>query len=369
MAEKRHWKSSAGLSTLGTLEEPANADARRRIAAPIVAILLLLAVLWLALRPGSETLDVYRAVSDIEIADPALLSCIRETAETHGWTEAGQFTSLRCNNPTGGGIERLEGIEHFVVLRELNLAFNILEDVSALASLARLTDLQLSHNRIRSLPVIASATSLKRLELNHNQIDSLAWLTAEHFLVLEYLSIAHNRIGDATPLRVLTDLRELDIRSNRLRELGSVLELRKLDVLDVGGNYVSDLAGIDALGALRHARRADSLCVVRRLFLDRNELSEISGVQALHELEQLGVGYNPITSISSLSELLRLRRLDLRYTAIDDLEPLLTLGDIEQLDVSGISGLDCAAIDKAIKEFGASAVLFDQDCPANSPDD
>src|SRR5210317_1953087 len=140
MAEKRHWKSSAGLSTLGTLEEPANAGVRRRMATPIVAMLLLLVVLWLALRPDSETLDVYRTIAEIEIADPALRSCIRETAETHGWTEAGQFTGLRCNNPTGGGIERLEGIEHFVVLRQLNLAFNNIEDVSALASLSRLTD-------------------------------------------------------------------------------------------------------------------------------------------------------------------------------------------------------------------------------------
>jgi len=357
MADKRHWKSSAGLSTLGTLEEPPNASARRRVAAPIVFVLLIVAVLWLALRPESDTLDVYRSISEIEIADPALRSCVRLTAEMHGWTEAGQFTSLRCNNPTGGGIERLDGIEHFVVLRELNLAFNDIKDVSALASLPRLTDLQLSHNQINNLPIFAAATSLKRLELNHNQIDSLSWLTAEHFLVLENLSVAHNRIADAGPLRVLTGLRELDFRSNRLRELGAILELGNLDMLDVGGNYISDLKGIEALGGLR------------RLFLDKNRLADLSGVQALRDLERLDVGYNPITSIDSLTGLLRLRRLDLRYTAIEKLDPLLTLGDIEQVDLSGIAGLDCAAISKAIEEFEASAVFFDQDCPAPGSDD
>jgi Leucine-rich repeat (LRR) protein len=352
MAEKRQRKSDAGLGTLGKLDMPTNSAARRRVAMPVISAIIILAFLWVAFRPESDTLDVYRTVAEIDIADPALQRCIRNTAESHGWNEAGQFSSLRCNNPTGGGIQRLDGIEHFVVLRDLDLAFNSITDVSALARLPRLTDLQLSHNRISNLPIFQSAPSLKRLELNYNQIDSLDWLTSEHFLVLEGLSIAHNRIEDAGPLRALSGLRELNIRSNRLLELGSILELGNLDMLDAGGNRIRDVTGIDALSALR------------RLFLDKNQLVHTDAMQTLRDLEQLDIGYNPITSIEALGGLSRLQRLDLRYTAIEELDSLLSLGDLEQLDLYGTAGLDCNAIAKAIKEFGKSAVLFDQECPA-----
>lgn len=351
MSEKQKPDGGPILGTLKNIQPPPNVAARRKIARPVVIVLMILAGLWLVLKPDSSKLDVYRTIEEIQFADPALESCVRIVAEETGWTNAGQFTSLQCNNPTGHGIKNLDGIEHFVVLRDLNLAFNEITDVSKLAGLHRLTQLELSHNRIGTMPVFGSAATLRRLELNHNRLESLDWLTSEHFLILESLSVAHNRISSAEPLAVLTGLRELDLRSNRISDLSPLLQLVNLNMLDVGGNLLDDIG------------RIDSLTKLRRLFLDKNQLESIGEVVSLELLEQLDIGYNPLQSIDGVSRLFTLQRLDLRHTGISHLDDIYSLGDIEQLELSGNPGLDCGSILKAVQEFGASAVHFDQSCP------
>lgn len=350
MADSHEHNDEPKLASLRPIATPENVSERRRLARPIIVIMLAIAGAWLLLRPASNQLDVYRTISDIEFADQALADCIRKTADAHEWNDVGHFTSLRCNHPTGGGIRKLDGIEHFVVLSDVNLAFNEITDVSPLAELPHLHAVELGHNHIPSLPQFASADSLVSLELSYNRLDSMAWLTSLRFPILEILAVAHNRIADAAPLASLENLRELNVRSNRIQDLTPVWQLGQLDMLDAGGNHVSDISRIDALPKLR------------RLFLDKNRISSIDSLRALENLEQLDIGYNPLNSISELSTLVRLRRLDLRHTGLRDLDKIFALGEIEHLDLSGNPELACAAIQQAVLEFGEEAVLFDQSC-------
>ena len=57
-----------------------------------------------------------------------------------------------------------------------------------------------------------------------------------------------------------------------------------------------------------------------------------------------------------------MQRLDLRHTGIRDLDKIFELADIEHLEIAGNPDLGCAAIEQAVQEFGAGAVLFDQEC-------
>jgi hypothetical protein len=199
MNDKQEPKNSPNLGPIGNLEPPANAAARRKLVQPIIIALLIGLVIWLAMRSDDDQLDVYRSISDITFADPALESCVKSVAQRNAWTNVGRFVSLRCNNPTGKGIKQLGGIEHFVVLKELNLAFNEISDISLLSELPHLEQLELSHNRISAIPEFVAPGAIAQFSISHNAIESIDANTFKRFSALTSLSIAHNRLSSRSP--------------------------------------------------------------------------------------------------------------------------------------------------------------------------
>ena len=329
---------------------------RPRLLKPAIIVLAVATLLLFLLRPETHRLDVYRTLSELDIPDAALAACIRTTAEANEWPDAGHFTSLHCNNPDGEGIERLDGLEHFVVLRELNLAFNRISDASAVAGLPHLVSLDMSHNRLEALPALVSAANLKTLELNYNRIASLDWMAAHYFPELERIELAHNGLVSLDGLPELPALRELVVRNNRIAQVGDLSGYAELHMLDLGGNRIDELSGIAGLQGLR------------RLFIDRNSLTSLDGLAGLQNLEVLDTSFNRVESIEVLSTLYGLRRLSLRDTGIPDLDGILALGDVEMLDISGNPDLGCDAVATAIAEYGATAVHADARCGAGDPD-
>lgn len=358
MSNQKKPPAEPRLAMLGNVPPPPDPGSRRLVK-PALVLMIAIAAVWLVFRPESNKLDVYLHIADLQISDPALDSCIRETGAKRGWLDVGQFTSLRCNHPSGGGIERLDGLEHFVVLTDLNLAFNRIGDAAPLADLPHLESLELSHNDLQALPVFSSASDLVRVELNYNRLTSLEWLNIQGFGSLQVLSASHNRISDIQPLIRLPALRELSLRSNEIHDLDSIYSLDRLDLLDVGDNFVESVSDIGRLQSLR------------RLFLDRNRISSLDGLQSLPNLERLDVGYNRLDSVGELAEQSRLQRLSLRHTDISDLSGVLALGDLEFLDISDNPDLDCRAILSAVEEYSSESVVFDQGCgavPATRPE-
>lgn len=338
------------LATLAHIEIPSG---RPWLGLAIICLALLVAsaVLFFLVRAKQGKLDVYKTLAELHFADPALEECVRSTGEANGWSQVGLFTSLHCNNPSGGAIQSLGGLEHLVELTDVNLAFNEIADIRPLARLPRLTTVDLSHNRIERLPVLHSSPSIKRLELNHNSLDSLKWLSSQHFPQLDTLSVANNQIADVAAVASLDRLRELNIRDNRIAELGPVGQLKELVMLDAGGNLFSDLF---ALGGLKE---------LRRLFLDGNQISSLEGLGSLQQLEELDLSGNPIHSAGPLAELYRLQRLSMNYTGISRLDDILSLGDLEVLEISDNPELECEAIAAAVQEYGAAAIISNKDCP------
>ena len=321
-----------------------------------VAVVLLAVFLGFAAlkRMIPEQVRVYDKVSTLAFADPVLAECVRAEARANDWSDIGHFVSLRCNNPHGKGIRDLAGIEQLPRLRDIDLAFNRLEDVSVLAVLEHLRSVELSHNRIEDLHGFSFNPNLVRLQLNYNRLHSLDWLATHHAAHLESFAAAHNTIEDLGAIRQLDELRELNVRGNAIGDLGPVFELVNLEYLDAGGNQVDDVTGIERLADLR------------RLFIDGNRLKRIDEFAGLSKLEELDLADNPLQSVEPLAGLTHLERLGLERTGIEDLDVVLNLGDLEMLRVAGNPDLPCDVVAGAVAEYGERAVRRDTRC-ANLP--
>jgi internalin A len=89
------------------------------------------------------------------------------------------------------------------------------------------------------------------------------------------------------------------------------------------------------------------------LHLNKNQITDITGLSALTNLTELNLGSNQITDITSLSGLTNLTELSLEYNQITDITSLsalpnltsLGLGDNQITDITSLSGLISCPID------------------------
>lgn len=103
--------------------------------------------------------------TDFRVADPHLQQCIDQHIEDKQITRAIQLERLICRH---AGIARLDGIETFAGLQELDLSENALHSAAPLARLSRLTWVNLANNQLTSAAPLLSLLRLTDLDLTGN---------------------------------------------------------------------------------------------------------------------------------------------------------------------------------------------------------
>ena len=104
--------------------------------------------------------------TDYRLADAALETCIEQTVRDKRITSAEDLNLLVC---TSAGIATLEGLGTFAELKQLNLAHNIITEVTALSKLAQLRRLDLSDNAITDLEPLMTLAHLEWVNLEENE--------------------------------------------------------------------------------------------------------------------------------------------------------------------------------------------------------
>ena len=99
-------------------------------------------------------------LTDVSFSDPSLQACVQRMAQTRGWTNTEEVTSLMCNNT---GILSIRSLEALGNLGRLNLGNNLIVDLTPLAGLTNLTVVLLDVNGIGDLAPIAGLTNLTTL--------------------------------------------------------------------------------------------------------------------------------------------------------------------------------------------------------------
>ena len=105
-------------------------------------------------------------------------------------------------------------------------------------------------------------------------------------------------------------MRRLEIRDCNISDLSGLAELTQLEWLVLVNNQISDITPLANLKRLEH------------LNLDANVIKDVSPLAQLTKLEVLYLENNIISDVSPLAGLTNLERLDLRNNAISDFSPL-----------------------------------------------
>ena len=236
----------------------------------------------------SFTIDVLSVAEPIPIPDTNLAATLREKFGLAPNTPITQGDMLGLEEEfvaVGRRITNLTGLQHAILLQQVNLLSNQIDDITPLLGLP-LFSLSIGDNQIRDLTPLKALTNLA------------------------VLHIGGNPFSDITVLPSLKNLRSLALASSPINDISPVWELTQLGYLSIRFIKIHDLSPITKLTALR------------TLQLDDNGISDISPLTALTNLETLSLNRNPISNVSPLAALTNLETLSLRDTLIKDRKPL-----------------------------------------------
>ncbi|KAI9998978.1 hypothetical protein PInf_003642 [Phytophthora infestans] len=334
------------------------------------------------------------------------------TAQRLGLSKA---VNLRVASFSDNAIKRIDGLQVCTRLEELYLDDNEITKMENLDQLSFLKKLHLGRNKLSVIQHLDSLENLIQLSLEENQISSLRGLGSASKLMELYL--ANNRIENLKEIQHLKSLPKLtilDVSGNEITRLPdyrlySVFYLRRVKVLDGlsvstqdqsnakqkysgkltfelilekcggGGSVTPTRSGESQLGRildmdvsscrLREIGRisGDIFSNLREINLENNQISDISGLEALPRLRILNLNRNKIEKLTPSSSpsdytipdtcdgggkgilaCLHLEELHLAYNLITDMTTLglQFLDSLKVLHLQGnailyFAGLEC----------------------------
>ncbi|KNZ56409.1 hypothetical protein VP01_240g3 [Puccinia sorghi] len=281
---------------------------------------------------------------------------------------SGLPSSLRMLIAHKNQINELCCFSHLPNLERLDLSQNSLTSLEQLSCLKHLRELKVNDNLISDVSGLYSVDSLKKLSMKGNRIKKINFELA-HWDHLEVLNLDRNQISEVTGLHHLKSVYLLNLDRNQLYTLTIEEPMPKLRVFRMNENRLESL-------------EVSKLVNLRTLYIDTNDLMEISGASRLRKLENLSVrdqrggelsltlkqvrdvkriylGGNPLPAAfptcqfynllylelamcqcqslpADLASLIpNIRTLNLNYNFLKDLSPLKNLRRLERLTVVG----------------------------------
>lgn len=181
-----------------------------------------------------------------------------------------------------------------------------LEDVlTSIFKLEKLQALSLLNVKIRELPeTIGKLTCLEFLNLSNrgthywenellNTLQNLP-KSIGNLKKLKLLYLSDNKITEIKGIDELSSLQELSFYGCKITEIKNLDRLTNLTSLDLGGNQITEIKGLETLTSLKN------------LELGNNQIREITGLETLTRLNTLDLQSNQITEVKGLGTLTRL---------------------------------------------------------------
>ena len=146
-------------------------------------------------------------------------------------------------------------------------------------------------------------------------------------------------LADDKPItiEILNNEKKLDLSEkglSNISDISALANLTNLQTLDLSGNGISDISALKSLTNLQ------------TLNLSSNNISDISALGNLTNLQTLNLSGNKIISdISALKSLTNLQTLDLSGNNISDISALESLTNLQTLNLSGNNISDISALE------------------------
>lgn len=204
--------------------------------------------------------------------------------------------------------------------------------VNGLERPEEITGLDLSWADVTDISPLAALTELRSLNLLNN-LDLTDIKPLERLRRLETLDLSGTSVRSVKPLSKLPELCSLVLDCEKLRDI-TPLEGLPLEYLDVSCAH-KNLRPLKKLPELRRLRDLDV----------GDRLMDLEIIGTLTQLEELCLLQLRTQTIEPLNGLVNLQRLDLSSLWFSTkLDPLISLPDLEELDLSWTNGLELSPI-------------------------
>ena len=278
-------------------------------------------------------------------------------------------------------------------LKDLQLNFQSITDISPLAKLTKLKNLGLGGNPIANIAALSGLAGLENLALFNCQARDYSSL--KNLKKLKYLLLEFSTINNLEPLSGLTKLQTLSLMDTPITDVAPLATLKALRTLKLANCNITDYSPLeiiypklkekdfdltnsipevksevivfddpvlekiirDAAGKQKGDVFADDLNRITDLGtgLDYRENppegTQVQSIEALKyckNLERLGLNFNRITDISPLSGLTELKILELGGNPITDITPLTGLTKLETLMLFNCQATDYSALSNLV---------------------
>lgn len=209
-------------------------------------------------------------------------------------------------------LESLVGIPSLILkeLEELDLYDNRLDSIDPLCFIdlkeqeeaeeeetdGCLRVLDLSFNLLKSIESLGNAfycrNTLQELYLCQNKISSVSVAALGNFKRLKVLELGANRLSRIEGLEELEELEELYLGKNKISKLEGLDSLKKLRVLSIQSNRLVKIEGLQGLGELEE------------LYMSHNGLERLENLECCcRKLKVLDVGNNKLKRLEGLQQL------------------------------------------------------------------
>ena len=237
------------------------------------------------------------------------------------------------NSEHGVRVKSLEGLQYAENLEKLSMVNQEFGDISPLANLTKLKYLDLRNvakngHGIKDLSSLAKLTNLEYLNLfkaepiNVNELENLVKLKslnlgaakinsvsfASKMINLEYLNLEHNEFADVTALEDLVNLKTLlldstvktwitDTSKSRIKDISKLNRLTKLEELGVSNN------DIDNIDVVKNFKK------LNKFHATNNNITNFESLLSLRGLQEVWIQENKNNIVKSPENYLKAKEL------------------------------------------------------------
>ena len=258
----------------------------------------------------------YQASEELDgliFADPAFEQCVRRQLDLEGDEPIERAAAEKLDRLvlSSGEIMSLDDLDKFPNVTWITLETSADADLSGLAQCGKLNTLWINNGELNDISFVSGLGRLKllrfgcgegadltplaglgRLETLYISAHGAADIAKLAELKLKELSIEGMTDLDTDVISRMGSLESLYLYNCGLTELDFVSGLTNLELLEIGGNYVEDIAPLAQLKKLAHFNA------------DNNRISDLSPLYGLAGLEYADLSWNSVTNedIEALKE-------------------------------------------------------------------
>lgn len=190
-------------------------------------------------------------------------------------------------------------------------------------------------NITKGLNELCTLTKLETLIARNADIESLTYGSKSALagmINLKLIDLSNNKISDLNqildPNTKYTKLKELYLNDNQISDVSALSKLPLLSVLEVSNNKLTQIAALAANTNLM------------KLSVANNQITTLAGVEKLTGLTELYAHHNKLTAVNPLMALEGLTKLYLGHNNITDVSPLSPLTELTVLYLNNNPELD-----------------------------